>query len=500
MFKNLSIKTKLIGAFSVIAVMCIGYGTFVFLKLIEQSELANDNYRIATIPLGNLAKVEKNFGMARTLLREMIHENDETKIKLIIEERKKCSEAIKTSLAEYEKSLSTEKGKKIYQEYLDARKDYVKDIVAIENYSLANNDQEAWSYMEQGSFHQTEQNYFTHLDNLISRKVERGKQNYDRSVEITSFTTKMILIITVTCFIILLIITYNIVSLIMLSINNSIDYLKKVTSGDLTAKAKFKNNDEFGILIDAQDEMVKRLKEIVDEVMQSSDSIAAASAEMNENSQHVANGATEQASGVEEVSSSMEEMLSNIQQTTDNAQQTEKISLKAAEEIRVGSKAVEQTAGSMREIASKITIISDIAFQTNILALNAAVEAARAGEQGKGFAVVAAEVRKLAERSQIAAGEINKLTKTSVEIADNSGRLLIKIVPDIELTSKLVQEITAASLEQNSGSSQINNAINQLSKVTQQNASSAEEMASSAEELSAQALNLKHIISFFKTR
>jgi len=152
----------------------------------------------------------------------------------------------------------------------------------------------------------------------------------------------------------------------------------------------------------------------------------------------------------------------------------------------------------MKQIADKVTIIGDIAFQTNILALNAAVEAARAGEHGRGFAVVAAEVRKLAEKSQIAAGEINALSKSSVQIAEESGKLLASIVPDIQKTARLVQEITAASIEQNSGAEQINNAINQLNQVTQQNAAAAEEMATSTEELSSQSDQLKDMIAFFK--
>jgi methyl-accepting chemotaxis protein len=236
----------------------------------------------------------------------------------------------------------------------------------------------------------------------------------------------------------------------------------------------------------------------VTQVQGSTENIADASNQMSSNSQQVSQGASEQASAAEEISSSMEEMASNIQQNTDNAQQTERIAAKAAEDILIGSQNVNTTVVSMKKIAEKVSIIGDIAFQTNILALNAAVEAARAGEHGKGFAVVAAEVRKLAERSHIAAGEIDELTRSSVEIADKSGKLLESIVPDIQRTAKLVQEITAASIEQNSGANQINNAINQLNKVTQQNAAASEEMATSSEELSSQADNLKDLMSFFK--
>jgi len=271
---------------------------------------------------------------------------------------------------------------------------------------------------------------------------------------------------------------------------------KLIAAGDMTIEMTPRSDKDEMII--ALSEMIKAIGEIVTQVQMSSDNIADASQQMSSNSQQMSEGASEQASAAEEVSSSMEEMASNIQQNTDNSQQTEKIASKAAEDILVGSKNVSMTVNVMKKIAEKVSIIGDIAFQTNILALNAAVEAARAGEHGKGFAVVAAEVRKLAERSHIAAGEINELTKSSVEVADKAGKLLDSIVPDIQKTAKLVQEITAASIEQNSGAVQINNAINQLNKVTQQNAASAEEMATSSEELSSQADSLKDLIGFFK--
>jgi methyl-accepting chemotaxis protein len=185
-------------------------------------------------------------------------------------------------------------------------------------------------------------------------------------------------------------------------------------------------------------------------------------------------------------------------QNTENSQQTEKIALKASEGISKVARASEQTLTFMHEIADKVSIIGEIARQTNILALNAAVEAARAGENGKGFAVVASEVRKLAERSQSAAVEIDNLAKNSVRATEDSVRLLEEIAPDIDKTSKLVQEISAASLEQNSGADQVNNAIQQLNHVTQQNAAASEEMATSSEELESQAQQLMEMISVFK--
>jgi methyl-accepting chemotaxis protein len=194
----------------------------------------------------------------------------------------------------------------------------------------------------------------------------------------------------------------------------------------------------------------------------------------------------------------MEEMVSNIRQNADNAQQTEKIAVKAAEDAGESGNAVAETVTAMKEIAGKISIIEEIARQTNLLALNAAIEAARAGEHGKGFAVVAAEVRKLAERSQEAAGEIGHLSSSSVEVAEQAGKMLEQIIPDIKRTAELVQEISASSSEQNAGADQINRAIQQLDQVIQQNASAAEEMSSTAEELSSQALALQDNVRFFK--
>ena len=195
----------------------------------------------------------------------------------------------------------------------------------------------------------------------------------------------------------------------------------------------------------------------------------------------------------------MEEMVSNIKQNADNAQQTNKIANKSAKDAQESGKSVVEAVSSMKEIASKISIIEEIARQTNLLALNAAIEAARAGEHGKGFAVVAAEVRKLAERSQKAAGEINQLSRTTVTVSEKAGEMLDKLVPDIQRTAELVQEITSASKEQDTGAEQINQALQQLEKVIQQNASASEEMAATTEQLTSQSDQLISALGFFRT-
>jgi methyl-accepting chemotaxis protein len=244
--------------------------------------------------------------------------------------------------------------------------------------------------------------------------------------------------------------------------------------------------------------IMAKLRIVASQVKNAADNVATGAGQLSTWAQTMSQGSTEQAASGEEVSASIEQMSSNIRQNMANAQQTEKIAQKAAEDTRNGGDAVSQTVSAMKEIASKISIIEEIARQTNLLALNAAIEAARAGEHGKGFAVVASEVRKLAERSQRAAGEIGQLSGSSVAVAEKAGTLLSKIVPDIQRTAELVQEIAAANREMNAGSEQINRAILQLDKVIQENASSAEELAATSEELNGQAEQLQTAVAFFK--
>jgi len=280
-------------------------------------------------------------------------------------------------------------------------------------------------------------------------------------------------------------------------VNKGVLFAQRIAEGDLTASIDVQQKDEIGQLAEALRIMIQKLRDIVSNIQAGADNIAAASQQMSEGAQTLSQGASEQASSVEEVSSSMEEMASNIQQNTDNARQTEKISTASAGGVKKGNESSKLAVEAMKTIAEKIKIINDIAFQTNILALNAAVEAARAGEHGRGFAVVASEVRKLAERSKVAADEIDSLSARGVKVSEEAGKQLSEMVPEIEKTAKLVQEIAAASMEQNAGSDQINNAIQQFGQVVQENAAAAEEMATSAEELASQAEQLKDVISYF---
>ena len=336
------------------------------------------------------------------------------------------------------------------------------------------------------------------IGELINEQLHISEQINTNASIIYSNTQRNSYIIILISILIASILAYYIISNINKALKEANSIVDSLAIGDLTIEIKVTNNDEIGVLLQNLKNMTEKLKEVVESVILGAENISFASEQMNSNSQTVSQGANEQASSTEEVSSSMEQMGSNIQQNTDNAQQSEKISKDATEGINNVAIAAQKSLQSVKEISNKITIINDIAFQTNILALNAAVEAARAGEHGRGFAVVAAEVRKLAERSKIAADEIVSLAKESVEVTEGAGELMLKVIPNIQNTSKLVQEITAASIEMNLGSTQVNNAIQQLNQVTQENAAASEEMATTAEELTSQAVQLTEIMTFFK--
>ena len=269
----------------------------------------------------------------------------------------------------------------------------------------------------------------------------------------------------------------------------------QIADGDLRVLLKERSDKD--VLIQSLANMVAKLKDVINNVKLSIENVASGAQAMSASSEEMSQGASEQAAAAEEASSSVEQMTANIRQNADNAMQTEKIAIQASGDAQVGGQSVNETVGAMKEIAGKIMIIEEIARQTNLLALNAAIEAARAGEHGKGFAVVAAEVRKLAERSQKAAGEINELSTNSVEVAEKAGKVLASLVPNIQKTAELVQEIAASSREQDAGADQISKSIQQLDAVIQQNASASEEMASTSEELSGQSEQLAEMIAFF---
>ena len=331
------------------------------------------------------------------------------------------------------------------------------------------------------------QTYLNQIGNLFKQTVDKSKEVLiTDEVMLTNAQSARygIIVLSIGAIIVAIIFAVVIAIGIIRPLRKSVGFAGEVANGDLTAKVSIDQKDEIGKLAAALKYMQQKLTAIIGEVQEGSEYIASASQVLSSN-------ASEQAASTEEVSSSMEEMIANIEQNSDNATQTESIANKAAKEIAIGYQSVNQTVSSMQEIAEKITIIEEIAEKTDLLAINAAIEAARAGDHGKGFAVVAMEVRKLAERSQQAASQINSVSKTSVSVAEETGKKMSEIVPEIEKTSTLVQEISAASREQNAGAGQVNSALQQLNQSNQTTAANSEELASQAEQL-------KDTISFFK--
>ncbi|CAN7259639.1 MULTISPECIES: methyl-accepting chemotaxis protein [Duganella] len=467
----------------------------------EVYEAANFS-TVNTVPsLVVLDKLRDSFLRMRVRVSQHVLNTDEKKLAEIDGQVADMRKGVDENLKKYEALLADDKDKAILARERESWAKVQPQIEAVLVESRLNHNDKARVLLEQAR--PEIQLMQAAIDSHFDYNVDLGKQGADAAVALKQKAMRSSIIISVCTLVVVALIAVFITRVLLRQLGGEPDYaadiVNRVASGDLTVQVRIKQGDTSSLLA-AMNTMVGNLSRVVSEVNDGAEALASASEEVSATAQSLSQGASEQAAAAEESSAAIEQMSASIAQNTENAKVTDGMAGKAAQEAGEGGEAVRSTVVAMREIAKKIGIIDDIAYQTNLLALNAAIEAARAGEHGKGFAVVAAEVRKLAERSQVAAQEIEQVASGSVNLAEKAGALLDTMLPNIKRTSDLVQEITAASEEQSTGAGQINSAMSQLSQTTQMNASSSEQLAATAEEMSGQAEQLQSSMSFFKVR
>lgn len=494
--RNLKTRSKLFFSFAVLIVFVLGLGLLSLNRIGDMKGMLQTLYADRFVPAVDLGKINNHLGNIRIGALQIMSEPDKAKKQGIWDRAVEAEQETNKLITKYGSTYMVPEEQKVFDEMKAAWLSYNEARLTTYKLALDGNNEAAKANALQNAGPK-----FSVLDGKIVRLIEIqdevGQALSKEADADYAFTRNVVIVATVLSIGIGVALALILTALIAKPLAAVTAVANKLSDGDLTIDVDARGKDEIGQLTLAFRNMIGKLREVVADVRAVSDNVASGAQELSSGAQQISQGATEQAASIEETSSSMEEMTANIRQNSDNAQQTEKIAQKSAADAKESGQAVAETVGAMKEIASKISIIEEIARQTNLLALNAAIEAARAGEHGKGFAVVASEVRKLAERSQTAAGEISQLSASSVQIAEKAGEMLSKLVPDIQKTSELVQEITAASAEQNSGADQINKALQQLDQVIQQNASGAEELASTSEELSGQSEQLQKTIAFF---
>jgi methyl-accepting chemotaxis protein len=491
---------KLIAGFGVVVCLTLAVGITGVLQI--RSIVAADTFLFekATKPLVNLITIAENFQKVRLQMRTVIMATDDATLARAEAEISGLRDEIDTAGASFETSIVSAKGREYFEAYKTALGNYRADATKVIEL-VKKGDRKAATELMNGDGAVQAAALQAAVDGIVQDKVDRATSTSAGNALAGSQAIIIMAAFTAVAVLFALLLSLLLARSITAPINRIVVFTKALAQGDLTLvvhEDMLKRGDELGELSQAFRDMQASLKDIAVGILSASGQVSAGSIQISSTAQEMSQGATEQAASTEEVSSSMEEIAATVKQNVDNAATTESIAVKTAKDAEEGGKAMEDSVAAMAVIAEKIGIIEEIARQTNLLALNAAIEAARAGEAGKGFAVVASEVRKLAERSQSASGEITQLSKDTVETVRRAGEIIQVIVPDIKKTASLVQEIAAASREQGSGIEQVNKAMMQLDSVVQQNASASEELAGMAEELSGQSEQLAAAIEFFK--
>ncbi len=497
----MKLRTSLLLSFLSVAAVAVVVGAFGMFNIRAIDKADTYLYEKMTVPIAQMLKATESFQRLRINLRDLVESNDPQEIAAIAKVIGELRSTADENLTNYGTTLVTDNGKRLYKVLMEQWKNYSKIADTVTALGTAGRDDEA-QVLIRGEGKATALAVQKAIEEQVGLKLDLAVATSDsNSALAASATLAMILTILVgaaIAIIIGLLITRSVIRKLGTEPAEIEKIAKSLSEGnlDLELSGAEKAIGAYASML----VMVRRLEEVIGTIRTATDNVTSGSEQISATAQALSQGATEQAAGAEEVSASMEEMSATARQNTDSATSTETLARKVADDAEEGGKAVNETVNAMRQIASSIGIIEEIARQTNLLALNAAIEAARAGDAGKGFAVVASEVRKLAERSQKAAAEISVLSADSVAVSEKAGQLLAKMVPDIRKTADLMQEIAAASKEQDSGTEESAKAVTQLDSVIQNNSAASEELAAAAEELSGQALSLREQVSFFKFR